>query len=80
MPNWQQEHLQTKHRLTFLNNVVIGLLVVVSFIVIGFVMDYWARQQNSYQDLVDQVHETNIKLDLLMQLKTNTPDILNRHL
>ena len=48
-----------------LKGLVLGVMFVLATIVMGFVLDYWAKQHDSYENLVNQISEQGTKIDIL---------------
>jgi len=69
----QAEQAKQQGQLTLMqkiNNVMLIILVIafitILFTVYGIIQDYLANKQATYQNLVNQVTEQNVKIDVMM--------------
>lgn len=51
--------------INFVNNIIIGIVIVLLLTVGGFIQSYLAGRTVTYQSLVDKVNEQNVKINLL---------------
>lgn len=77
LPRYFNEDDPNTDRIKYLYWILSAVSLVLLILVVGVIMNQWAERKAVFQNLVNELVETNTKIDIIFNEIKNKPDIIN---